>query len=134
MASHVSDEKYAAACARMVKGLSKRVGSDSPESLRLLMVVQDVLDHAWATAVQDLRRAGEPDHAIGAILGITRQAVQQRWPHSVGVTEPAPVRPPAPGAGTTRCTRPCCAGHYSTPSADADVRAHRRRAGRPPRP
>lgn len=65
---------------RMVRSVGKRVAMDDPESLALLQALQAELDTAWSTAVAGLRAAGYSDGQIGAQLGITRQAVEQRWP------------------------------------------------------
>jgi hypothetical protein len=72
--------EIAAATARMVRAIGRRVGQEDPNSLTSLMVVQIAIDDAWRNAVNDLRDAEFPDWQIAEMLGITRQAVQQRWP------------------------------------------------------
>jgi hypothetical protein len=80
--AYTETDKYTAGVVRMVKALGKRVGQEDPHSIEHLQAVQAALDVAWRNAVHALREAGEPDHRIGARLGITRQAVQQRWPRT----------------------------------------------------
>ena len=72
--------EVAAATARMIKAIGKRVGQEDPTSIESLQVLQDALDGAWAHAIAEHRRAGMPDREVAEILGITRQAVQWRWP------------------------------------------------------
>src|SRR5262245_16477215 len=68
------------ATGRLLLAVGKRVATEDPEDLRYLAVLQIRLDQAWATAVAGLRRTGYTDGQIGRELGITKQAVQQRWP------------------------------------------------------
>ena len=73
--------EVAAATARMIKAIGRRVGEEDPTSITNLQVLQDALDEAWRNAIAEHRRAGMPDREVAALLGVTRQAVQWRWPH-----------------------------------------------------
>jgi hypothetical protein len=69
------------AVCRMVRSVGKRVAEEDTDGLEQLRAVQAALDDAWATGINGLRRTYS-DGAIARELGITRQAVQQRWPRS----------------------------------------------------
>jgi hypothetical protein len=71
----------AKAVVRLVRAIGRRVAGDAiPEHLDELQRVQGALDQAWKDAVDGLRAAGFSDSEIGRPLGVTRQAVRQRWP------------------------------------------------------
>jgi hypothetical protein len=74
---------------RFVAALGKRVATEDVDSLRLLRELDRAVERTWATAVAGLRTTGYSDREIGEQLGITRQAVQQRWPWT-GEHEQAP--------------------------------------------
>lgn len=65
---------------RFVRAIGKRVADGDPEDLAELLRLQHQLDQAFATAVDGLRARGRSDAEIGRVLGVTRQAVGQRWP------------------------------------------------------
>lgn len=67
---------------RMVRSLGRRCAEDDPPSFRLLMEIQDELAEAMKRAVEGWRAGGFSDGEIGEALGVTKQAVQQRWPRS----------------------------------------------------
>lgn len=69
-----------AAVARLIRSLGNRIATEDPEALAHLRELQTVLRDAWATAVAGIRDSGATDSTIGDALGITRQAVEQRWP------------------------------------------------------
>jgi hypothetical protein len=69
----------------MVMALGRRVGEEDPGDLRYLDSLDSALAAARALAVDGLRRGGATDVQIGEALGMTRQAVQQRWPRTVRV-------------------------------------------------
>lgn len=73
----------AGAAIRMVRALGQRVGHEDPEDLRHLLRVRQEVDAAMLAAIESLRAGGHTDIAIGEVLGMTRQAVQQRWPRAV---------------------------------------------------
>ena len=72
--------EVAAATARMIKAIGRRVGEEDPTSITNLQTLQNALDEAWRNAIAEHRRQDIPDREIAAILGVTRQAVQWRWP------------------------------------------------------
>jgi hypothetical protein len=71
-----------AGVARLVRAIGKRVAHEDPEDLVHLARLDEALSVAWRTAVTGLRATGYSDTQIGAELGITKQAVAQRWPRS----------------------------------------------------
>lgn len=75
-----SDEEMAEAIARMVRALGKRCAVGDPDSAVYLRVVRHALDAAEAGAVAGWRRSLFSDAQIGRELGVTKQAVQKRWP------------------------------------------------------
>jgi hypothetical protein len=65
---------------RFVRVIGKRIATEDPEDLRLLVQMEAELRDAFSTAVAGIRSSGFTDREIGLALGITRQAVEQRWP------------------------------------------------------
>jgi len=65
---------------RLILAVGKRVAVEDPDDLRFLSQLEHGLDQAWGLAVAGLRRSGYTDGQIGDQLGITKQAVQKRWP------------------------------------------------------
>lgn len=71
----------ARAVERLVRAIGRRVAADGiPEYLEELRRVERALDAAHREAVDGLRALGFSDTEIGRPLGVTRQAVRQRWP------------------------------------------------------
>jgi len=72
--------------ARQIRAVGVRIAGEETDAngLEHLRLLQRELDTAWTIAIPGLRRAGHTDGEIGAVLGITRQAVQQRWPREKG--------------------------------------------------
>jgi hypothetical protein len=70
----------ASATARLIRSVGKRIATEDPDGLAALGLLQESLDEAWSAAVEGLRSSGYTDREIGAELGTTRQAVEQRWP------------------------------------------------------
>jgi hypothetical protein len=75
----VENDEYAAFVRRVLRAYSRRVGGGDMEALSLLVGLADEIDAAMAEAVKGLRAHGYSWSEIGARLGISRQAVQQRW-------------------------------------------------------
>lgn len=75
-----SDEELTDAIVRMTRALGRRCAETDPDSVRLLLMVQDELRESMALAVEGWRSTGATDGQIGREMGITRQAVQKRWP------------------------------------------------------
>lgn len=69
------------AVVRLTKAVGRRVAADGiPEYLEELTAIEGALEEAFRTAVYGLRELGHSDVEIGRALGVSRQAVQQRWP------------------------------------------------------
>jgi hypothetical protein len=75
----VENDEYAAFVRRVLRAYSRRVGDGDVEALALMLGLGEEIDTAIAEAVKDLRTYGYSWAEIGARLGITRQAAQQRW-------------------------------------------------------
>lgn len=71
----------AAAC-RIVRAVGRRLEHEDLDGFRLLAELEAELEAARARLVHGLRASGYSDTRIGGELGITRQAVQQRWPRA----------------------------------------------------
>jgi hypothetical protein len=75
-----SDAHVAGAVVSLVRALGVRCSRLDPDSAAYLVRVQAELDDAFATAVAGWRDSGFSDAWIGRELGVTKQAVQKRWP------------------------------------------------------
>jgi len=64
---------------RILRAYSHRVGDGDVEAPGLMLGLAEEIDTAIAEAVKGLRACGYSWAEIGARLGITRQAAQQRW-------------------------------------------------------
>lgn len=71
--------RYLGAVRRMVRAAGRRVAEADPEDLAELLALQAAVDRALAEAVTGQRAAGTSWAAIGAALGMTKQAAYQRW-------------------------------------------------------
>jgi hypothetical protein len=78
--AHRSDDEIAEAIGRMLRALGRRCADGDPDTAHLLRFLLGELDDAFADAVAGWRRSGFSDAQIGRELGVTKQAVQQRWP------------------------------------------------------
>lgn len=67
------------AVARMIRAVGNRAAAEDVDSLEQLKQLDRAMADAWATAIAGLRR-NYSDPQIGQALGITRQAVEKRWP------------------------------------------------------
>ena len=76
---HVENDEYGAFVRRVLRAYSRRVGDGDGEALVLLVGLAEEIDAAMAEAVTGLHAHGYFWSEIGARLGISRQAVQQRW-------------------------------------------------------
>lgn len=79
-AMHRSDEEIADAVRRMVRALGRRVAESDPEAIVLLESIGHEVATQTRVAVAGWRESGFTDGMIGGVLGVTKQAVQQRWP------------------------------------------------------
>jgi hypothetical protein len=75
----VENDDFGAFARRIVAAYGRRVASGDPDALRELVALGSDVDVAIRTGVAGLRAAGYSWADIGARLGITRQAAQQRW-------------------------------------------------------
>ena len=75
----VENDEYGAFARRILRAYARRVGDGDVEALTLMVGLADELDTAIAESVKGLRARGYSWAEIGARLGITRQAAQQRW-------------------------------------------------------
>lgn len=75
-----SDEDVTEAIDRMVRALGRRIATADPDALRYLILIEESVAEAWSDSVAGLRESGFSDGQIGRELGVTRQAVAQRWP------------------------------------------------------
>jgi hypothetical protein len=73
------NSEYAAFARRVLRAYSRRIATGDVESLTHLISLSDDIDKAIQQAVNGLRSVGYSWPEIGARLGITRQAAQQRW-------------------------------------------------------
>jgi hypothetical protein len=73
------NSEYAAFARRILRAYSRRIANGDVESLTHLINLADDIDVAIQQAVNGLRATGYSWTEIGARLGITRQAAQQRW-------------------------------------------------------
>lgn len=75
----VENDDYSAFVRRIVAAHGRRIARGDVEGLAALAALADDVDTALADAVTGLRAAGFSWAEIGARLGMTRQAAQQRW-------------------------------------------------------
>jgi hypothetical protein len=75
----VKNDEYSAFIRRILRAHSRRVGDGDVEALALILDLAEEIDTAIAEVVKGLRAYGYSWAEIGARLGITRQAAQQRW-------------------------------------------------------
>jgi hypothetical protein len=83
------NETYAAAVVRQIRSMGRRASADL-EALSWLAGAVDYARDALAMAVAGARAVGYSDGEIGAALGITRQAVGQRFGRKGNVHTEAP--------------------------------------------
>jgi DNA-directed RNA polymerase specialized sigma24 family protein len=75
----VENDEFAAFARRIIRAHGRRVATGDVEALRDLVALSTNLDDAIGEAVIGLRAFGYSWAEIGARLGISRQAAQQRW-------------------------------------------------------
>ncbi|MFI7603947.1 hypothetical protein ACIBTV_02340 [Micromonospora sp. NPDC049366] len=75
----VENTSFAAFARRIIRAHGRRVATGDVEALRDLVALSANLDDAIGEAVIGLRAFGYSWAEIGARLGISRQAAQQRW-------------------------------------------------------
>lgn len=75
----VENDDYAAFTRRILAAHGRRIARGDIEGLAALAELAAAVDTATTSAVTGLRTAGYSWADIGARLGMTRQAAQQRW-------------------------------------------------------
>ncbi|PWU55785.1 hypothetical protein DLE60_27395 [Micromonospora globispora] len=75
----VENDEFAAFARRIIRAHGRRVAAGDVEAHRDLVALSTNLDQAIGEAVIGLRAFGYSWAEIGARLGISRQAAQQRW-------------------------------------------------------
>jgi hypothetical protein len=75
----VENDDYAAFARRILRAYARRIADGDVEALTLMLGLSAEIDSAISEAVTGLREFGYSWAEIGARLGITRQAAQQRW-------------------------------------------------------
>jgi hypothetical protein len=72
--------EIATSARRLIEALGRRVADGDPDGLALLADLRATIGGAEQVAVAGLRAQGHSDAVIGRELGISKQAVAQRWP------------------------------------------------------
>ncbi len=91
----VENDAYAAFTRRVLRAYARRVGAGDVEALTAMVALSHDIDRAVHHAVTGLRGFGYSWAEIGTRLGISRQAVQQRWGNTRNPTyHDAPTRRP----------------------------------------
>jgi hypothetical protein len=75
----VENDAYTAFCSRVIGVAGRRIARGDVEGLPDLLRLAVDVDHALTDAVTGLRRVGYSWAEIAERLGVTKQAVQQRW-------------------------------------------------------
>jgi hypothetical protein len=70
----------AARLGQQIAALGRRVADGDPDGLALLADLRAAVGAAEAVAVAGLRAQGHSDATLGRELGISKQAIAQRWP------------------------------------------------------
>jgi hypothetical protein len=81
---HVENDEYAAFARRVLRGYGRRIAAGDVDAIADLGGLLGEVETALARAVTGLRDRGYSLAEIGLRLGVTRQAVHQRW----GDTQP----------------------------------------------
>ena len=75
--------EYSAFARRAVRAMGRRVADSDPDDLVLMLALRAELDDAITAAVVGQRQAGFTWSQIADVLGVSRQAAQQRWGDAV---------------------------------------------------
>lgn len=79
MAREVETPEYVAMVKRILRAMGRRAGSADPEDLALMLELRAELEGAICHGVHGLRAQGHSWADIAGPLGISRQAVFQRY-------------------------------------------------------
>ena len=71
--------EFMAFARRILRAASKRMGEADPEDLADLVALRDAVDEAIGNAAVAVHKGGASWAQIGAALGVSKQAAQQRW-------------------------------------------------------
>jgi hypothetical protein len=91
------NSEYAKFARRILRAYSRRIATGDVESLADLIGLADEVNDAIQQAVNGLRASGYSWTEIGARLGVTRQAAQQRWVTRCSPAEATSRRDPTEG-------------------------------------
>jgi hypothetical protein len=75
----VENSQYAAFARRILRAYARRVSAGDIDALADITILAVDIDDVIRRAVTGLRDTGYSWAEIGARLGVTRQAAQQRW-------------------------------------------------------
>jgi hypothetical protein len=75
----VENDEYTAFLGRVIRALARRVSGGDIDAITDMAALSGDLDNAIRAAVTGLRTRGYSWTEIGARLGVTRQAAQQRF-------------------------------------------------------
>ena len=75
----VENTAYAAFARRILRAYARRISAGDIDALADITILAADIDNAIRHAVTGLRETGYSWAEIGARLGVTRQAAQQRW-------------------------------------------------------
>jgi hypothetical protein len=75
----VENDEYAAFVRRVIAAYSRRVASGDIDAIAQMTATADLMDTAIRDAITGLCAIGYSWADIALRLGVTRQAVQQRW-------------------------------------------------------
>jgi hypothetical protein len=76
---HVENDEYAAFIRRVLRGYGRRIAAGDVDAIADLGGLLGEVETALSRAVSGLRDTGYSWAEIGLRLGVTRQAVHQRW-------------------------------------------------------
>jgi hypothetical protein len=75
----VENDEYAAFLRRVIRAYSRRVAAGDIDAIAEMAALADHLDIAIGDAITGLRSIGYSWADVALRLGVSRQAVQQRW-------------------------------------------------------
>ena len=75
----VENSQYAAFARRVLRAYARRICAGDIDALPGITILAADIDTAIRQAITGLRETGYSWAEIGARLGVTRQAAQQRW-------------------------------------------------------
>jgi len=79
----VENDEYVSFVGRVIRAAGRRIAAGDVETLPDLAGISRDLDAALIEAVKGLRETGYSWDEIASRLGVSRQAVQQRWGREV---------------------------------------------------